>query len=253
MPTGVSMPPPTPCSTRKSTSSAEAVREAAERRGYGEDDDRGQQDAPAAEPVAQPARGRDENCEADQVRDDDGVRPRCGRRLKSRPIVGRATLTIVTSMTEHEHRHHEDDSYRDLLTYSVAHCSDSTDHRVPDNVRENARVTALSLTAPLRLSEQVVADPPVVLAPMAGITNTAFRRLCREQLGGGGLFISEMITTRALVERNQKTLRMIRFEPDETPRSLQLYGIDPAIVGAAVRMIVEEDLADHVDLKPEQY
>jgi nifR3 family TIM-barrel protein len=109
-------------------------------------------------------------------------------------------------------------------------------------------------TQPLRLSERVVADPPVVLAPMAGITNTAFRRLCREamaaQLGTahGGLFVSEMITTRALVERNPKTLRMIRFEPDETPRSIQLYGIDPAIVGAAVRMIVEEDLADHVDL-----
>jgi nifR3 family TIM-barrel protein len=82
---------------------------------------------------------------------------------------------------------------------------------------------------------------------MAGITNTAFRRLCREQLPGG-LYVSEMITTRALVERNAKTMRMIRFEPDEQPRSLQLYGIDPSIVGQAVRMIVEEDLADHVDL-----
>ena len=114
----------------------------------------------------------------------------------------------------------------------------------------------LSLTAaPLRLSERVVADPPVVLAPMAGITNTAFRRLCRESMAtalgagqAGGLFVSEMITTRALVERNPKTLRMVRFEADESPRSIQLYGVDPAIVGQAVRMIVEEDLADHVDL-----
>jgi nifR3 family TIM-barrel protein len=89
--------------------------------------------------------------------------------------------------------------------------------------------------------------PPVVLAPMAGITNTAFRRLCREYLPGG-LFVSEMITTRALVERNPKTLKLIRFEPDEIPRSIQLYGIDPAIVGAAVRMIAAEDLADHIDL-----
>ncbi|MET8046407.1 tRNA dihydrouridine synthase DusB [Streptosporangium sp. NPDC005286] len=88
--------------------------------------------------------------------------------------------------------------------------------------------------------------PPVVLAPMAGITNTAFRALCREQ--GGGLFVCEMITTRALVERSPKTLKMIRFEPDERPRSLQLYGIDPVTVGRAVRMIAEEDLADHVDL-----
>jgi nifR3 family TIM-barrel protein len=108
---------------------------------------------------------------------------------------------------------------------------------------------------PLRLSARVVADPPVVLAPMAGITNTAFRRLCRESMAtavdagrAGGLFVSEMITTRALVERNPKTLRLIRFEADESPRSIQLYGVDPVIVGQAVRMIVDEDLADHIDL-----
>ncbi|MEV4525023.1 tRNA dihydrouridine synthase DusB [Streptosporangium sp. NPDC049304] len=88
--------------------------------------------------------------------------------------------------------------------------------------------------------------PPVVLAPMAGVTNAPFRTLCREQ--GGGLFVCEMITTRALVERNPKTLKMIRFEPEESPRSLQLYGIDPVTVGRAVRMIAQEDLADHVDL-----
>ena len=64
----------------------------------------------------------------------------------------------------------------------------------------------------------------------------------------GGLFVCEMTTTRALVERNEKTLRMIRFDADESPRSLQLYGVDPAVVGAAVRMIVDEDLADHIDL-----
>jgi nifR3 family TIM-barrel protein len=64
----------------------------------------------------------------------------------------------------------------------------------------------------------------------------------------GGLFVSEMITSRALVERNPKTLQLIRFAADETPRSLQLYGVDPAVVGAAVRMIVDEDLADHIDL-----
>jgi nifR3 family TIM-barrel protein len=102
---------------------------------------------------------------------------------------------------------------------------------------------------PLQLSDRVGAAVPVVLAPMAGITNTAFRRLCREQMGAApGLFVSEMITTRALVERNPKTMRLIRFEADETPRSIQLYGVDPAVVGAAVRMIVAEDLADHVDL-----
>ncbi len=101
-------------------------------------------------------------------------------------------------------------------------------------------------SSPARLSDDVMANPPVVLAPMAGITNTAFRQLCRSF--GPGLYVNEMITSRALVERNPKTLRMIRFAPDERPRSLQLYGVDPDVVGAAVRMIVAEDLADHVDL-----
>ena len=89
-------------------------------------------------------------------------------------------------------------------------------------------------------------DPPVVLAPMAGITNVAFRRLCREY--GAGLYVSEMITTRALVERNEKTMHLITFAPDERPRSIQLYGVDPDVVGRAVEMVVQEDLADHVDL-----
>jgi nifR3 family TIM-barrel protein len=91
-----------------------------------------------------------------------------------------------------------------------------------------------------------VVDPPVVLAPMAGITNVAFRQLCREQ--GGGVFVCEMITTSALVERNPKTLRMIAFSEDERPRSLQLYGVDPETVRAAVRMAVAEGLADHIDM-----
>jgi nifR3 family TIM-barrel protein len=103
----------------------------------------------------------------------------------------------------------------------------------------------LALTAPLKLGKHHV-SPPVVLAPMAGITNVAFRRLCREQ--GGGVYVCEMITTRALVERIPKTLKMIAFAPDEEFRSLQLYGVDPDITAAAVRMIAEDNLADHVDL-----
>jgi nifR3 family TIM-barrel protein len=81
---------------------------------------------------------------------------------------------------------------------------------------------------------------------MAGITNVAFRTLCREH--GGGLYVCEMITSRALVERHERTMRMIAFGPAEHPRSLQLYGVDPVTVRDAIRMIVEEDLADHVDL-----
>ena len=89
-------------------------------------------------------------------------------------------------------------------------------------------------------------DVPVVLAPMAGITNRAYRRLCRE--AGAGLYVSEMVTSRALVERNAETMDMVTFAPDEDPRSVQLYGVDPQVMAQAVRIIVEEDHADHIDL-----
>ena len=79
---------------------------------------------------------------------------------------------------------------------------------------------------------------PVVLAPMAGITNTAFRRLCREY--GAGLYVTEMVTSRALVERSPKSMRIIHHEPYETPRSVQIYGVDAVNVGKAVRMVVDE-------------
>jgi nifR3 family TIM-barrel protein len=98
---------------------------------------------------------------------------------------------------------------------------------------------------PLRLGNLTV-DTPVVLAPMAGITNTAFRRLCREY--GGGLYVAEMVTSRALVERTPESLRIISHDDDEKVRSVQLYGVDPVTVGRAVRMLVEEDRADHIDL-----
>lgn len=89
-------------------------------------------------------------------------------------------------------------------------------------------------------------DVPVVLAPMAGITNTAFRRLCREY--GAGLYVSEMITSRALVERTPTSLRLIKHHESETPRSIQLYGVDPRTVSEAISFLVNEDLADHIDL-----
>jgi nifR3 family TIM-barrel protein len=89
-------------------------------------------------------------------------------------------------------------------------------------------------------------DVPVVLAPMAGITNTAFRRLCREY--GAGLYVSEMITSRALVERTPESMRLIRHHESETTRSIQLYGVDPRTVAEAVTMLVAEDRADHIDL-----
>ncbi|GAA1735404.1 tRNA dihydrouridine synthase DusB [Microcella frigidaquae] len=87
---------------------------------------------------------------------------------------------------------------------------------------------------------------PVVLAPMAGITNTAFRRLCREY--GAGLYVSEMITSRALVERTPESLRLIRHHESETPRSIQLYSVDPVTAGEAARFLVGEGLTDHIDM-----
>ena len=97
-------------------------------------------------------------------------------------------------------------------------------------------------------------DPPVVLAPMAGITNRAFRSLARESAHavvgdrGVGMYVSEMVTSRALVERSAESLDLVTFGPDEDPRAVQLYGVDPATVAAAVRMLVDEDRADHIDL-----
>jgi nifR3 family TIM-barrel protein len=88
--------------------------------------------------------------------------------------------------------------------------------------------------------------PPVVLAPMAGVTNPPFRRLCREF--GAGLCVSEMITARPLVERNAKTEKLASFDPDETVRSLQLYGVDSHYVGEAARRLVGEGRIDHLDL-----
>ena len=101
------------------------------------------------------------------------------------------------------------------------------------------------LVPPLQVPGLAV-SPPVVLAPMAGITNRAFRRLCREQ--GAALFVSEMVTARAFTERDVKTERITAFDADESPRSLQFYTVDPATIREAVTRVVAEDLADHVDL-----
>lgn len=118
---------------------------------------------------------------------------------------------------------------------------------------DNAAVTSIG---PIELGS------PVVLAPMAGVTNLPFRKLCRQAGVAGltapraprplhapaGLYVTEMITSRALVERTGETMRMIAADPDEPVRSVQLYGVDPVTVAEAVRILVTEDHADHVDL-----
>ncbi|NDL56792.1 tRNA dihydrouridine synthase DusB [Phytoactinopolyspora mesophila] len=89
-------------------------------------------------------------------------------------------------------------------------------------------------------------DPPVVLAPMAGVTNAAFRQLCAEQ--GAGLYVCEMITSRGIVERDEKSLGMLVFADAEAVRSVQLYGVDPHYVGEAVKILAGDYGVAHVDL-----
>ena len=106
------------------------------------------------------------------------------------------------------------------------------------------------MSAPLKIGPLEV-ELPVVLAPMAGVTNAAYRSLCRSY--GAGLYVSEMVSARALVEQDVGSARRISCGPDteyqhESVRSVQLYGVDPGVVGAAVRLLVDEVGVHHVDL-----
>ena len=108
-------------------------------------------------------------------------------------------------------------------------------------------------------ADLLATDPVIELAPMAGVTNRAFRRVCREASteirNAAGqtdldntVYVAEMTTSQALLMRHPDTLDLVTFDGDEKTRSAQLYGVDSDIVGAAVRMLVDEDMADHVDL-----
>lgn len=126
---------------------------------------------------------------------------------------------------------------------TVIDCADET---VSVDPRTDAKPTSAVRIAPVDLGP-VHVETPVVLSPMAGVTNWPFRVLC-EEYGLDGLYVAEMITARALVARNPKALRLCRFAPGERIRSLQLYGVNPVIVEQAARIVVDEDMADHVDL-----
>lgn len=110
---------------------------------------------------------------------------------------------------------------------------------MPDVVPEPLRFTAPS-------GGSVEVATPVVLAPMAGITNPAYRQLCLEQ--GAGLYVCEMITSRGIVERIPKTFGMLQFAPGETVRSVQLYGVDADIMARAAHILCEEFGVHHIDL-----
>ena len=128
----------------------------------------------------------------------------------------------------------------------------SADSRPATPLGTLVAMTVTATSPALRIGPLELASP-VVLAPMAGVTNVAFRTLCREleiarQGTVSGLYVCEMVTARALVERQPATLHMATFAPDEDPRSLQLYTVDPEYTYAAAKMIVDEDLADHIDI-----
>ncbi len=99
--------------------------------------------------------------------------------------------------------------------------------------------------APLRIGP-ITVSPPVVLAPMAGVTNGPFRAICRAH--GAGLYVSEMVSARGLVEGHDRSRNLARFGAEESPRSVQLYGTDPQTIGEAVRLLVDGDGAQHIDL-----
>lgn len=129
------------------------------------------------------------------------------------------------------------------------HDEDIIDEHGDSRLGEDPRSTAIA--GPVHIEPvdlgHIHVPTPVMLSPMAGVTNWPFRVIC-EEYGPDGLYVAEMITARALVARNPKALRLCRFAPSERIRSLQLYGVDPSIMEQAAHIVVDNNMADHVDL-----
>jgi nifR3 family TIM-barrel protein len=122
--------------------------------------------------------------------------------------------------------------------------ADSAPQRVCSELSRDVPVAAPGEFQPLRLGALAV-WPPVVLAPMAGVTNYPFRALCREQ--GAGVYVSEMITARGYLNGNRRTVLLASSRPEESPRSVQVYTSDPKDAGEMVARLVDDGV-DHVDL-----
>lgn len=120
----------------------------------------------------------------------------------------------------------------------------SLEGRNAGDINQDVQVAQPGEFSPLELGKLKV-WPPVVLAPMAGVTNLAFRSLCREQ--GAGLFVSEMITARGFLNGNRLTNLLASSDPHEKPRSVQVYGSDPKDLGEMVQALVAQGV-DHIDL-----
>jgi nifR3 family TIM-barrel protein len=89
-------------------------------------------------------------------------------------------------------------------------------------------------------------DPPLILAPMAGVTDRDFRLIVR-RIGGVGLVSMEFISSKAIVHGNQRTLDLMHYAEEERPLAIQIYGSDPATMAEAAR-VVEELGADVCDI-----
>lgn len=92
---------------------------------------------------------------------------------------------------------------------------------------------------------RVTIQNPLVLAPMAGVTNWPFRLLCREQ--GCGLLCTEMVSDKALIYDSKRTFRMLTIMPDEHPISVQLFGAEAGSMAEAARIVAEQG-ADLIDI-----
>jgi len=106
---------------------------------------------------------------------------------------------------------------------------------------------AINLLQPLHIGS-VVIDPPLLLAPMAGQTNYAFRALCRA-MGDCGLVCTELISSAALQHKGTRAKSLQRFDwrASESPVAVQLFGSDPAVMAEAARIVVDHG-ADIIDI-----
>src|SRR5205085_2854568 len=100
---------------------------------------------------------------------------------------------------------------------------------------------------PLRIGASEI-SPRLLLAPMSGVTDSAFRRVVRRASGRSvGLMLTEFISVEALTRDNEKSLRMMRFRPEERPISIQIFGSDADRMARAAAL-VEQAGADVLDI-----
>lgn len=88
--------------------------------------------------------------------------------------------------------------------------------------------------------------PHLFLAPMAGVTNTVFRRLCKDL--GADVLTTEFVSAEGILHRNERTSRYLEFQPDERPLGVQLFGADPDRLAEAAKAVIDWVAPDFIDL-----